>query len=208
MDLKQEWLNLTSKYNSDESISHDIFSKIEKNYSSKKRAYHTTKHIEALLKVISEFSDKISELDSIKFAVWFHDVIYKAWRKDNEEKSSDLAISSLKKLGVDKIKIEKTSKLILLTKSHDSSLDDFDEKIFIDADLSILGVDNNTYEQYSKNIRKEYFFVPENIYKKGRIAVINSFLQKESIYKTDEMIAKFESSARINLEKELNFLML
>lgn len=203
MDLKQEWLSLTENYKSDEQLKLSVFIEIYRNYSDKSRFYHNTTHVKELLSIIELHSNKISNISAVKFAVWFHDVIYKAWRKDNEEKSAKLSEKSLQKLGVDNNTITKVSELILLTKGHRINSDNYDTNIFLDADLAILGCDLENYMLYSENIRKEYFFVPENLYKQGRISVLNKFLEMESIYKTEELKELLELKARKNLKLEI-----
>jgi predicted metal-dependent HD superfamily phosphohydrolase len=204
MDIKKEWFSLSEKYSSDNFIYSDIFIQIYRNYSKKNRFYHNINHIKELLSIIDSFKDKLINPESVKFSIWFHDVVYKAWRKDNEEKSSKFAYESMVKMRIDKKTIDKTCELILLTKGHSSKTNDFDTNIFLDSDLAILGSELDKYNTYCENIRKEYFFVPKNIYKKGRIAVLESFLSMENIYKTSEMQNKYEIQARKNIIFELD----
>lgn len=206
MDLKKEWFNLTEIYISDDFVKSEIFIKVYRNYSKENRFYHNINHVKELLLLIDNFKDKISNLQAVKFAVWFHDAIYKAWRKDNEERSAKFAQDLLLKIDVDKETINKVSELILLTKGHRVSTDNFDTNIFLDSDLAILGSDPEKYNIYSENIRKEYFFVPQNLYKKGRVAVLEKFLSMDSIYKTDEMRSLYEVRARNNINSELHLL--
>ncbi|MFN8577709.1 MAG: hypothetical protein U0354_12705 [Candidatus Sericytochromatia bacterium] len=203
MDLKKEWFELTEKYKIEDFTNSDIFIKIYRNYSKTNRFYHNINHIKELLSILTSFEDKLKNKESVKFAIWFHDVIYKAWRKDNEDRSSKFAFDSLTKMNVDEETINKTCNLIILTKGHRTNSNDFDTKIFLDTDLSILGTDIETYNIYSENIRKEYFFVPENLYKKGRISVLEKFLSMERIYKTDEMYNLYEVKAKTNINREL-----
>ena len=206
IDLQKEWFDLTKDCKCNENIKTEIFEDIYKKYSSKKRAYHNTRHIEALLTIINDFSEQIKDIESVKYSVWFHDVIYHAWKKDNEEQSAKFAIKAMMKLGIDNEKVEKVSQFILLTKEHNSFSNNFDEKLFLDSDLSILGVAPDIYKIYTQNIRKEYFFVPQPLYHKGRIAVLKHFLQMENIYKTTQMRDKLENQAIDNLKNELKIL--
>lgn len=203
MDLQKEWFELSEQYCKNNTIISDNFIKIYTSYSKANRYYHNINHINELLTLIDEFKEKIDNINAVKFSVWFHDVIYNAWRKDNEEKSAKLAHNYLLKMDVDKKTIDFVVELILLTKGHRIYTSDFDTNIFLDSDLAILGSENEKYNIYCENIRKEYFFVPENLYKKGRISVLEKFLTMGNIYKTDEMKLKYEEKARLNLNMEI-----
>lgn len=78
--------------------------------------------------------------------------------------------------------------------------------IYIIIDLSILGADWDIYQTYIKNIRTEYKIYPDFAYNKGRIKVLQHFLDLEKIYKTAELQERFESQARRNLQQEIALL--
>jgi predicted metal-dependent HD superfamily phosphohydrolase len=59
------------------------------------------------------------------------------------------------------------------------------------------------YQQYSNAIRTEYDWLPLDQYRTGRSKVLQSFLQRPSLYFTPAMVAEFEQRARINLQSEL-----
>ncbi|WP_245795793.1 hypothetical protein [Epilithonimonas mollis] len=54
---------------------------------------------------LGEVKDKISDYDSILFSIFYHDIIYKATSKDNEEKSAELTKIRLEKLNIPNEKI-------------------------------------------------------------------------------------------------------
>jgi len=72
-----------------------------------------------------------------------------------------------------------------------------------DIDLSILGADAELYDRYEGWIRQEYEFVPEEAFRKGRSAVLQSFLDQDVIYHTIELRERLEVSARDNLSRAL-----
>ena len=82
-----------------------------------------------------------------------------------------------------------------------------DEKALIDIDLSILGSSEELYDEYTKQIRKEYSFVTKGLYTKGRGALLKEFLSKEYIYETDYFKDLFEERARENIAREYYALM-
>lgn len=93
------------------------------------------------------------------------------------------------------------TKIILATKSH-SIHPDNDINIFLDADLAILGSDENIYAAYAASIRKEYGMFDDAAYRDGRRHVLDYFLNRPRIFITDYFYRNFEQQARINLQHE------
>jgi predicted metal-dependent HD superfamily phosphohydrolase len=79
-------------------------------------------------------------------------------------------------------------------------------KAFLDLDTSILGAPEEIYREYSRAIRKEYSWVPDALYREGRMKVLNDFLGRELIYQTEEISAKYEAQARHNIAEEIRSL--
>ena len=75
--------------------------------------------------------------------------------------------------------------------------------IRVDIDLAILGSDRREYETYAAAIRKEYQFVRDPEYQKGRSLVLRSFLDRPFIYHTKRFREELELAARSNLEWEI-----
>jgi predicted metal-dependent HD superfamily phosphohydrolase len=90
----------------------------------------------------------------------------------------------------------------MATKGHAIS-EDADTNYFTDADLAILGSNNDEYLQYVKSIRKEYKFYPDFVYNPGRKKVLEHFIQMPRIYKTDYFYNKYEEPARKNIIDEI-----
>jgi predicted metal-dependent HD superfamily phosphohydrolase len=150
--------------------------------------------------------DKIQNRDAVYFAIWFHDVIYDTKRSDNEEKSAEFASEVLGSLGVPEQTIATVWEMILATKYHRGADLSWDTKAFLDLDTSILGAPQEIYEEYSRAIRKEYSWVPDVLYQKGRMKVLNDFLEREYIYYTEEIRTRYELQARHNIAEEVRVL--
>lgn len=204
MILKDIFTNLVSKY-SQKDISEKLWLDIEKQYSSPKRYYHTLQHLENLYIQLESCREQITDWDTILFSLFYHDIIYKATSKDNEEKSALMAIKALQEINYPIEKIRLCGEQILATKDHTVSTDN-DTNLFTDADLSILGSDWNSYFDYSNKVRKEYAIYPDFMYNPGRTKVIQHFLSMEFIFKTPHFKHKFEIQSRENLMKELELL--
>ena len=81
--------------------------------------------------------------------------------------------------------------MILATKTHIPIEGDEDSKIFLDADLVSLAQPTEEYNRNIRNIRKEYFIYSDDVYREGRIKVLESFLTAgKAIFQTGRGISK------------------
>jgi predicted metal-dependent HD superfamily phosphohydrolase len=203
--LKATFTSLTGNYTSDPELVVQLWTVIEKHYSGKKRYYHNLAHLENMFAQLQSCQDLIEDRDTVLFALFYHDIIYKATAKDNEEKSAEAAIKALHQISYPDDRISKCEAMILATKSHTLSSDN-DTNLFTDADLSILGSDRDSYDEYCRNVRKEYSIYPDFMYNPGRKKVVQHFLDMQSIFKTAFFIEKYEEKARENLSREIGML--
>ncbi|KIC95611.1 hypothetical protein [Flavihumibacter solisilvae] len=203
--LRETFIALVAKYTDDDRLPNELWTEIEKQYTSKKRHYHTLQHLDNLLAQLTELKHKIQNWETLLFTLYYHDIIYNPLKSDNEEKSGDLAEKRLQQISVSSDTIELCKKQILATKSHLESADN-DTNYFTDADLSILGQGWETYSSYYKSVRMEYSMYPDFLYHPGRKKVLHHFLTMDRIFKTDFFYKKFETQAKQNLQKELELL--
>ena len=122
-NLKSTFSKLISKFSNDEKLKLDYWQEIEKSYSQKSRKYHNFIHLENMILELENVKDEISDFDTLLFSVFYHDIIYKATSKDNEEKSAEIAKKRLEKIDISSEKIINISNQILATKSHKRSDD-------------------------------------------------------------------------------------
>ncbi|WP_404986829.1 hypothetical protein ACI513_07570 [Chryseobacterium sp. M5] len=202
MILKDRFESLCLNFAEDKILIKKFWTEIEKNYSRKSRHYHNLQHLETLFEEIEHVKDKIKNFNTISFSIFYHDVIYDAASKLNEEKSADVAKERLEILGLNNEDLQQVYEQILATKSHQKSENE-DANFLLDADLSVLGKTSEVYSEYTKQIRKEYSIYPDFLYKPGRKKVLQHFLELESIYKTEFFRNKYEIQARENIEFEL-----
>jgi predicted metal-dependent HD superfamily phosphohydrolase len=201
--LHTQWVGLASQHTTDMAVIESLFNALVERYSERARAYHNLSHIQSLLALSESLLDKIQNRDEHYFAIWFHDVIYDTQRADNEEKSAEFAAEALARLAVTEQSITVTREMILATKHHRAAGLSWDMKVFLDLDTSILGAPEEIYEEYSRAIRKEYSWVPDAMYREGRMKVLNDFLSRDRIYHTEEISAKYETRARRNIAEEI-----
>ena len=138
----------------------------------------------------------------IGFTIFYHDIIYDVKQNNNEAQSAILAKKRLLELNVPQKIITQVVELILLTKTHNETTNEL-YKLFLDADLAILGTDKKSYELYSQAIRKEYSSYDTKTYNQGRIKMLQSFINRPKIFQTDFFYIKYEKTAQKNIQNEL-----
>lgn len=171
-------------------------------YSEKHRHYHAVSHIDAMLGNLDAAGELAANPCEIEIAIWFHDAIYKPFSKTNEHDSADWAQDFLSKAGYNGKGIETIHGLIMAT-LHGSKLVTADEELIVDIDLCILGAEEEIYDRFEVNIRKEYRLVPKPLYKKKRKEILNMFLTRDRIYNTEQFYDLYENSARANLSRTI-----
>jgi predicted metal-dependent HD superfamily phosphohydrolase len=176
-------------------------------YTEPHRAYHNLTHIAECLAHLDGVASGIipPELGTLEMALWFHDVVYDTHRHDNEEASAALAGMHLTRAGVPIDRVAHITRLILATK-HSATPPTGDATWIVDIDLAILGANAARFDEYEKQIREEYHWVPEPDFRKGRASVLRMFLEREAIYMTPAFHARFEKAARQNLQRSLDAL--
>lgn len=182
-----------------------LWEDVRNQYNGAKRHYHNLGHLDAMLDHLDSCHDLIHDWDSVLFAMFYHDYVYKASRRDNEEKSSEQASKKLFLLQIPPRKVAFVNEMIIATKSHQENPNN-DVNLFIDADLSILGASRENYQEYIKQIRKEYSIYPDLLYRPGRKKVLNHFLDMPAIFKTAFFQERLEKPARENIAWELSIL--
>ena len=204
--LKEKWLGLALKMGFPTKTGEDIWIFLKDHYQGKNRHYHNFSHIYHSLSYLEKFEDQVLQLNDLSYAIWFHDVIYKAHKSNNEIRSAEIAYQYLDELPAPTISQERKQhifQLIEATQKHNPIGDHEDMKWMLDIDLAILGTPRKTYEEYIHAIRKEYRMYPDFLFKPGRRKVIQHFLARERLYFTSPFYQDREEKARENLRWEL-----
>lgn len=179
----------------------NVYTLVIRYYNESHRYYHTIDHIEDCLTQFNEVEKLTNKPNEIKFAIWFHDVCYDPQYENNEGVSKAISNIVLASFNVSQDVIERISSMILATKTHEAY--DTDSEFMLDVDLSILGADENKFNEYEENIRKEYSWAPEKDYKNARKNILQNFLNREYIFHTDYFRNKLEDQAYKNIERSI-----
>jgi len=204
-DLQSRWMLLCNEIGLKDT-SQNLFADLQKHYTKTQRRYHNFSHIHTMLKICEQHISEIENYRILQLAVWYHDIIYRATRKDNELKSAEYALDALTDSNLSPLEFDQLKQLIISTKSHDILLDNFDNRLILDVDLAILAASREAYTHYTQAIREEYKIYPDFLYKKGRKKVLQHFLERRQIYFTKEFQTQHEANARGNLRWEIGML--
>jgi predicted metal-dependent HD superfamily phosphohydrolase len=170
-------------------------------YSEPHRRYHTVQHIEFCLRELSRHWAYAIHLNEVRWALLFHDAIYDPRRNDNEARSADWACRVMQELQRPADEVARVRSMILAT-AHAAQVEAPDEALLLDIDLSILGADAATFDDYDRAIRVEYEWVAEEAYRLARGAVLQGFLGRQRIFQTAAYRDR-EADARGNIERAL-----
>jgi predicted metal-dependent HD superfamily phosphohydrolase len=179
-----------------------LFDDLERRYREPQRHYHTLQHLEECFAALDVLRPPGADATAIELALWFHDAIYDVHRHDNEERSAAWAASCLADAGVPRPIIDKVTALILATRHHAAGTDP-DTCLLVDADLAILGAPPARFDEYERQIRAEYAHVPDDVFAHKRGEILETFLQRPSLFATPAGRARYEDQARRNLAAAL-----
>lgn len=202
--LRDRWLALLGSFPCAEVTAREVFDDLARRYGESTRHYHTLLHIRDVLRIVEELEPAPSP--ALLLAVWMHDVVYDSRASDNEARSAQFALDFLPRLLVPEPIPTRTAHLIQLTRTHEAHAEDREAAVLLDADLSILGAARSDYDDYAAAIRKEYDWVSETDYRAGRRQILERFLGRSRIYRTERMYQQREAFARANLQREITAL--
>jgi predicted metal-dependent HD superfamily phosphohydrolase len=203
LDLMQAaWVQLLARYGVPPADAYPVFDRLVGAHSEPHRSYHTLEHLAEMFKVAGKLADAATDLAAVQLAIWFHDAVYDPRAIDNEERSAALAVELL---GPRRIPAETLSHVAAMIRAtvHSAGEVDADTAVLLDADLAILSAEERRYARYAADVRKEYAWVDDTAYRTGRTKVLEGFLNRPRIYRTDRMHAAAEDAARANLRAEI-----
>jgi predicted metal-dependent HD superfamily phosphohydrolase len=197
----------------------EMFGALRSKYSEPQRRYHTLQHLQECLSYFEGVLDLAQYPLEVEIALWFHDGIYDPAGHDNEIQSAALVESTMLRgrrfpcrafaptaAGKDREMSQRIQSLILATQ-HSSIPTEPDQLLLVDIDLAILGAAPDRFQAYEQQIREEYAFVPEGLFREKRREILQVFLMRPQIYSTPYFYRDLEIQARENLTQSVQRLM-
>jgi predicted metal-dependent HD superfamily phosphohydrolase len=172
-------------------------------YQEPHRHYHTLQHLNECLGKLEPVLGLAANAGEVELALWFHDAIYDVQRQDNELRSGIWARDAALAGGVTPQSAQSIHDLVMATR-HDAIPAAPDARLVVDVDLSILGAAAPLFDEYERQIRQEYNWVPSLIFKQKRCAILREFLGRPRIFSTDCFHNALEHNARENLQRSID----
>ena len=181
--------DILKKYISDRAIA-----ELPIRWKEKHRHYHTVNHLIWVIQNIETnmyFKElNVYEKHALLLAAFFHDAIYDPKRKDNEDQSIKLFVSSFKAKDIKML--DTVCELIECTKHRKRPINKL-QRILWDADNKGFFRGYDIMLKSEKLIRQEYSHFSNKEYKKGRLEFLNSCK------------GLFDSSVDKNLDKLIEY---
>ena len=183
-----------------------LFAKLVARYTEPHRRYHTMRHLQECFDAFDTALGEAEHPAEVELALWFHDAIYDAKSQDNERRSAEWARASIVDAGLPAEVGERVHAMVMATR-HDAAIPDTrDARILVDVDLSILGARRGRFDEYERQVREEYAWVPESVFARSRRDILERFLARRHIYETARFREALESRARVNLRRSIDSL--
>ena len=179
-----------------------LFQKLVDCYAEPHRKYHTMQHLEECFALLDRAGSIAEHPAEVELALWFHDAIYNTRKGDNEKRSAEWARESVVAAGLANDQAERIYELIMATK-HNALPSGRDAEVLVDIDLGIIGADQARFDEYEIQVRQEYSWVPEFLFRRERRKILEQFLNRPTIYSTEYFRDEFEARARENLTRSL-----
>jgi predicted metal-dependent HD superfamily phosphohydrolase len=171
-------------------------------YGEPHRRYHTPRHLGECFEKLDAVRALAEHPAEIELALWFHDAIYDTKRRDNEKKSAEWARASALAAGVPAAACDRVHALVMATR-HKAIPHGTDAGLLVDVDLSILGAPRERFDEYERQVREEYAWVLDFLYRRERRKILKDFLSRERIFSSAHFRDRYEEQARSNIERSL-----
>lgn len=203
--VEGQWRLVTAACNANAELAQACLHELITAYSGPGRHYHTIEHVEHLLRLSNEHATALHNKLVVDLAVFYHDIVYHVPATGNEHESAAIAVERLRSLGMPEAVTREVGVFIEATKAHEPVETEHFEDLcyFLDFDMCILAANWEAYLRYIHNVREEYKFYPDELYRPGRASFLRQTLAKKHVFHTPAF-RKLEQQARQNMERELS----
>ncbi len=224
--LRDAWSFCLSVYPEiNKAKSEKVYEQLIVEYTRPERAYHNVNHLAQMINSIQEmmniyrFEDVRISKAIMYLATFFHDYRYITNARyaidgsnidgySNEQASAALASEMLIEMGLTNVyALESIVSLILMTETHQIDLTrnpgEMEQRIFLDADMGILGAEPFKYDDYKEGIREEYSNIDPERYIAGRTNFLHGIRSKKAIFYTEYMNQLYRDQVMDNVNSEL-----
>ena len=179
-----------------------LFDELVAAWSEPQRHYHTLQHLGECIAQLEPALDLAQHPGEVELALWFHDDVYDVTGGGNEQRSADWATQAAQAAGATAAASRRLHALVMATR-HDALPATRDEQLLVDVDLSILAAPPARFDEYERQVRAEYAWVPEPVFRAKRRAVLQGLLARPQLFSTERFRTALETPARRNLERSI-----
>ncbi len=186
-----------------EAVGRDLLAR----WGEPQRRYHTATHLTEMFRALEELgaAGEVGADDErlARLAAWWHDAVYDPAAGDNEERSAQLALAALTRLGLRPDAVATVVALVRMTADHVATDPPPLTRALHDADLWILAAPPTRYAAYAAQVREEYAAVPDDAFAAGRAAILTDLVARDRLYLTDHARRGWTERARSNVHREV-----
>lgn len=176
------------------------------------RHYHNTDHLIHMSDFLLQHIYELRNPRAVLLAKNAHDMIYQPWLYDTRletrgvnEEASALFAEVLLAPFYDPAEVALVTEYIRSTAGHSTETSDFDQQYLLDADMRILGEDEDIFDAYDAGTMAEFLYGRPEL-KKAFMIGRYQFLSRTvagQIYCTERAQDLYEARAKANLERTI-----
>jgi len=201
-DLAERFRALVGRVGGDPELAAPVFDRVRTAWGSERRSYHCVEHLVDCLRELDGAGARVPSADLAELALWYHDVVYEPRAQDNEERSAEMLLHDACALEIPNDSAAVAAEIVRATTHASDPIGSnrFALHLVLDIDLSILGRDVLRFMDYEYGVEEEYS--PSSIlaFRIGRGRFLASLLAQPRIFHTEYFRARYERSARSQIE--------
>lgn len=175
-------------------------------YAAPGRHFHDVRHLADVLEALAALQRAGNEFDPlpVTLAAWFRRSVY-AGERDDDERSAVRAEEQLLPVTGPEL-AQEVARLIRDTETLRPEPGDTAAAALCDAALCMLKGSPEQYDEYVRDVRREYPHLSDEEFRVGRTLVVEGLVERPRIYHSEHGCQEWEAAARANLERELTAL--
>jgi len=203
--FRARFVALVEDLGGDASAAGQTFQTLAAAWGDPTRRYHDREHLAECLHQLDLAEVGEAPRKVVELALWFHDAVYVAGARDNEESSAKLLLEESGRLRLHRRTADAAAALVRAT-AHEAaeSAPGREEALMLDIDLSILGADPLRFMEYEYAIEEEFEKIPRLRFRIGRGRFLASLLARSTIFRTESFRTRYEAAARSQLSALLD----
>ena len=178
----------------------DAFDALLAAYGGADRHYHSDRHILACLEHFDRWRQLARRPDLVELALWTHDLVYDTQRQDNGAASAASTERWLDQAGLAALR-PALRELIMATCHQAPPGTPTQPWWWISTSPSSPRRRRST--RYEADVRAEYAWVPEPLFRAGRGKLLRQLLEQPALYHCEPLRQRWEAAARANLRGAL-----